>query len=102
MDQITTHRKYTKEEKMEVDRTHTQDTSRNHHPLKGVKPLHGTSQGRGEEVGHRTPGKETQKGKQKRWDTPGERWRGWPWMDRKQWHSLVRAYAPSDQKGISK
>ena len=30
--QATTHRKYNKEEKMEVDRTHTQETSRNHHP----------------------------------------------------------------------
>ena len=31
MDQTTTSRKLNKEEKMEVDRTHTQETSRNHH-----------------------------------------------------------------------
>ena len=75
MDQATTHRKLNKEEKMEVDRTHTQETSRNHHPsCHQMEP----SQGRGEEVGPGTPGKETQKGKQKRWVTPGERWRGWP------------------------
>ena len=30
-----------------------------------------------EEAGHKTPGKEIQKEKQKRWVTPGERWRGW-------------------------
>ena len=35
-------------------------------------------QGRGEEVGHETPGKETRKKKQRRWDTPGEKWRGLP------------------------
>ena len=32
MDQTSTHRKLNKEEKMEVDRTHTQETYRNHHP----------------------------------------------------------------------
>ena len=31
MDQTTIHRKWNKEEKMEVDRTHTHETSRNHH-----------------------------------------------------------------------
>ena len=49
----------------------------------------------------RISGKETQKGKQKRWVTPGERWRRWPrtensgvpwWM----------AYAPNEQTGVSK
>ena len=50
---------------MEVDSTYSQETSRN-------------PQGRGEEVGHETPGKETGKKKQRRWDTPGEKWRGWP------------------------
>ena len=35
-------------------------------------------QGRGEEVGHKTPSKETRKKKQRRWDAPGEKWRGWP------------------------
>ena len=31
-DQATTHNKLNKEEKMEVDRTYTQETSRNNHP----------------------------------------------------------------------
>ena len=67
----TTHRILNNEEKMEVDETHTQQTSRNHHPSSHhVEP----PKRRGEEVGHGTPGKETQKGKQKRWDTPSERW----------------------------
>ncbi|KAK2181555.1 hypothetical protein NP493_393g03021 [Ridgeia piscesae] len=35
-------------------------------------------QGRREEVGHGTPSKETRKRKQRKWDTPGEKWRGWP------------------------
>ena len=35
----------------------------------------------GKEEGQGTPGKETQKGEQKRWDVPGERWRGWPHTD---------------------
>ena len=65
MDQATSHRKLNKEEKMEMDRTHAQETSRNHHPSNGTP--------RGEEVGHETPGRETRKKKQKRWDTPGER-----------------------------
>ena len=39
-DQETTHRKLNKEEKMEVDRIHTQETSRNYHPQ--------SHQGRGE------------------------------------------------------
>ena len=30
-------------------------------------------QGRGEEVSHETPGRETPKKKQRRWDTPGEK-----------------------------
>ena len=70
---------------MEVDRTYTQGTSRNHHLLNHhMKPA---PQGRGKEVGHETPGKEPQKMKQKRWVTPGERWR--LATDRKQWRSLV-------------
>ena len=43
-----------------------------------VKPSHGTPQGREEEVGHETPGRETQKKIQKRWGTPGKKWRRWP------------------------
>ena len=40
MDQTTTHRKLIKEEKMKVDRTDTQETSRNHHPpTHHMKPL---------------------------------------------------------------
>ena len=62
MDQTTTDRKLNKEEKMEVVRTHTQETI--------THQIYGTPQRRGEEIGHGTPGKETQKGKQKRWDTP--------------------------------
>ena len=31
-DQATTHRKLNKEKKMEVDRTYTQETTRNNHP----------------------------------------------------------------------
>ena len=58
-------------------------------------------QGRGEEVGHETPGKDTQKGKQKRWVTPGERWRGWPRTENSG-VSLSMAYAPSELTGISK
>ena len=29
--------------------------------------------------GHGPPDKEMYKEKRKRWDTTGERWRGWPW-----------------------
>ena len=55
---------------MEMDRTHTQETSRNHHPSSHhIEP----PQGRGEEVGHETPGKDIQKRKQKRWVIPEER-----------------------------
>ena len=63
-----------------------------------VKPSHGTPQ---EEAGHETPGKETQREKQKRWVTPGERWRGWP---RTENSGIIwsMAYAPSEQTGISK
>ena len=32
MDQTTTHRKCNKDEKMELSRTHTQETTRNHNP----------------------------------------------------------------------
>ena len=44
--------------------------------------------------------KETQKKKQRRWDTPGEKWRGWPWTENSgvPWSM---AYAPSKQTGIS-
>ena len=66
-----------------------------------VKPSHGTPQGRGKEEGHGTPGRETRKEKQKRWDTPGERWRGWPRTDNSGVPWSV-AEAPSEQTGISK
>ena len=60
---------------MEVDRTYTKKTTRNNHPSSHhMEP----PQGRGEEVGHETPGRETPKKKQIRWDTPGEKWRRWP------------------------
>ena len=58
-------------------------------------------QGRGEKVGHETPGKETYKWKQKRWVTPGERWRGWP-RSENSGVPCSMAYAPSEQIGISK
>ena len=47
-----------------------------------------------------TPGKQTRKQKQRRWDTPGEKWRGWPRTENGgiPWSM---AYAPSEQKGIS-
>ena len=83
---------------MEVDKTHTQETSRNHHPSSHHME---TPQGRGEEAGHGTPGKEIQEEKQKRWVTPGERWRGWPRTENSDVPWLV-AYAPSEQTGISK
>ena len=57
---------------MEVDRTYTKETTRINHQS------HGTPQGREEEVGHETPGRETQKKIQKRWGTPGKKWRRWP------------------------
>ena len=78
-DQATTHRKLNKEEKMEVDRTH----SGNLQKPSSVKPS----------------GKEIQRGKQKRWVTPGERLRGWPRTDNSgvPWSM---AYAPSEQTGI--
>ena len=70
-------------------------------PPNTVKPSHGTPQGRDEEVGHETPGKETRKKKRRRWDTPGEKWRRWPRTENGgvPW-SMV--YAPSEQTGISK
>ena len=73
-------------------------TLRNQKPSP-VKPSHGTPQGKGEEVGHETHGRETPKKKQRRYDTPGERWRGWPRTENGgvPWSM---AYAPSEQKGI--
>ena len=70
-------------------------------PPNTVKPSHGTPQGRDEEVGHETPGKETRKKKRRRWDTPGEKWRGWPRTENGgvPWSM---AYAPSEQTGISR
>ena len=58
-------------------------------------------QGRDEEVGHETPGKETWKKKRRRWGTPGEKWRRWPQTENcgVPWSM---AYAPSEQTGISK
>ena len=96
-DQTTTNRKLNKEEKMEVDRTYTRETTRNHHR----QAITWNPQGRGEEVGHETPDKETRKKKQRRWDTPGEKWRGWPQTENGgvPW-SMV--YAPSEQKRTSK
>ena len=67
---------------MEVDRTHTQETSRNHH----LSSITWNPQVRSEEAGLETPGKEMKKGKQKRWATPGEMER--MATDRKQWRSL--------------
>ena len=65
-----------------------------------VKPSHGTPQGRGKEVGHETPGKETRKKKQRRWDTPGEKWIIWPRTENGgvPWSM---ASALSEQTGIS-
>ena len=59
---------------------------------------HETTQGRGEGVGHETPGRETRKKKQRRWDTPGEKWTGWPRTENGgvPWSM---AYAPSKQRG---
>ena len=75
--------------------------SGNHQKTSPVNTSHVTPQGRGEEVGHETPGRETRKRKQRRWDTPGEKWRVGPRTENGDvpW-SL--AYAPSEQKGISK
>ena len=72
--------------------------SGNHLKPLPVKPSHGTPQGRGEEVGHETPGRETRKKIQRRWDTPGEKWRGWPRTENGgvPWSM---AYAPSERKG---
>ena len=47
----------------------------------GSTPQLSSPHGRGKEGGQGTPRKETQKGKQKGWDTPGQRWRGWPQTD---------------------
>ena len=83
---------------MEVDRTYTQETTKHYHPSSHhMEP----PQGRDEEVGHETPGKETRKKKRRRWDTPGEKWRRWPRTENGgvPWSM---AYAPSEQTGISK
>ena len=66
-----------------------------------VKLSSGTPQGRGKEVGHETSGKETRNKKQRRWDTPGEKWRGWPRTENGV-NPWSMAYAPSEQTGISK
>ena len=44
---------------------------------------------------------ETRKKKQRRWDTPGEKWRRWPRTENGgvPWSM---AYTPSEQTGISK
>ena len=55
-------------------------------------------QGRGEELGHETPSRDTEKNQ---WVTPGERWRGWPRTENGG-VPLSMAYAPSEQTGISK
>ncbi|KAK2191066.1 hypothetical protein NP493_60g03025 [Ridgeia piscesae] len=57
-------------------------------------------QRRDEEVGHETPGKETRKKKRRRWDTPGEKWRGWPRTENGGFPWSM-TYAPSEQTGIS-
>ena len=62
------------EEKMKVDRTYTQETTRKI----TRQAITWNPQGRGEEVGHETPGRETPKKKQRRCDTPREKWRRWP------------------------
>ena len=92
MDQTRTHRKLNKEEKMDMDRTHAQETS----ITITRQTITWNPQGKGE-----THRKETEKGKQKRWVTPRERWRGWPRTDNSgvPWSM---AYAPSEQTGISK
>ena len=58
---------------MEVDRTHAKEATRINHPSS-----HHMEPPREEEVGHETPGRETPKKKQRRWDTPGEKGRRWP------------------------
>ncbi|KAK2178845.1 hypothetical protein NP493_527g05028 [Ridgeia piscesae] len=92
-DQATTHRKCNKEEKMEVDRKPPETITR--------QAITWNPQGRGEEVGHETPGKETRKMKRRRWDTPGEKWRVWPRIEN---GGVLRslAYILSEQTGISK
>ena len=74
---------------MEVDRTHTQETSRNHH----LSSHH-------MEPPREHLAKRHRKGN-KIWDTPGERWRGWPSTENSDvpWSM---AYAPSEQTGIMK
>ena len=77
---------------MKVDRTQARETSKNHQAIKW------NPQGRGEEVGHKTPGRDTE-GKQEMVYTRRERWRGWPWTKNVPWSM---AYAPSEQTGRSK
>ncbi|KAK2140144.1 hypothetical protein NP493_5959g00012 [Ridgeia piscesae] len=51
--------------------------SGNHKTPSPVKPSHGTSQVRGDEVGHETPGKKKEK-ETKEMGYTREKWRGWP------------------------
>ena len=77
-DQVTTHRKLNKEEKLEVDRTYTIGHTLRKPPETFTRQaITWNPQGRGEEVGNETPGKETRKNKQRRRDTPGEKWKAW-------------------------
>ena len=65
-----------------------------------VKPSHGTPQGRGEDVGHETPGRDTEKETKEMGYTRREMER--MATDRKRWFPWSMAYAPNEQTGISK
>ena len=70
-----------------------------------VKPSHGTPppppppEGKAKRTAteHQT---KTQQRKERRWDTPGERWTRWPQTDNSGVTGSM-AYAPSEQKGVS-
>ena len=69
---------------MEVDRTYTQETTKHHHPSSHhMEP----PQGRDEEVGHETPGRDTEKETKEMGYTRKEMEK--MATDRKRWHSLV-------------
>ena len=60
-----------------------------------------TPKGREKEEGQETPGRETPKTKERRWDKPGKKWKIWPETD-KSGGPWSMAYAPSEQTGQSK
>ena len=66
----------------------------------GSTPL-SSPHGRGKEGGQGTPGKETQKGKQKGWDTPRERWRRWPQTDNSDVHLAMHMLQASKQAYVN-